>query len=130
VSEENLQLESELNGAFVTADRMYKGEKLAPYTEGSRLLCLQVRDEADSPIWFVWSFLYMHLLLAQDRREAIRMAWDRDGFREKLLEWISDKTEQDRLAASNLVGSVLDEAAQARVEVIPAGGLQAPPGNV
>jgi hypothetical protein len=28
------------------------------------------------------------------------------------------------------VGSVLDEAAQARVEVIPAGGLQAPPGNV
>ena len=129
MSEENLQLDAELNASFVTPERFFKGEKLAPYTEGSRLLCLQVRDEADSPIWFIWSFLYMHLLLARDRRAAIRMAWDRDGFREKLLEWISDKNEEDRLVAGNLVGAILDEAAKARVEVIPAGGLQAPPGN-
>lgn len=126
---DDLKLDAELDGSFVTPDRFFKGEKLATYTEGSRLLCLQVRDEADSPIWFVWSFLYMHLLLAKDRRSAIRLAWDREAFREKLLDWISDKNDEDRSAASSLVGSVLDEAAKARVEVIPSGGLQAPPGN-
>jgi len=124
---EELQLEAELNAAFVAPDRLYKGEPLAPYTEGSRLLCLQVRDEADSPIWFIWSFLYMHLLLAKDRRSAIRLAWDKDAYREKLLDWIADKTEEDRAAAGALVGSILDEAARGRVEVLPPSGPQAPP---
>ena len=126
---EELQLEAELNAAFVSPERLFLGQPLAPYTEGSRLLCLQVRDEADSPIWFVWSFLYMHLLLAKDRKSAIRLAWDRDAFREKLIDWIADKTEDDRLAASTLVSSILDEAARGRVEVVPPSGPQAPPGN-
>lgn len=126
---EELQLEAELNAAFVSPERLFRGQPLAPYTEGSRLLCLQVRDEADSPIWFVWSFLYMHLLLAKDRKSAIRLAWDRDAFREKLIDWIADKTEDDRLAASTLVSSILDEAARGRVEVVPPSGPQAPPGN-
>lgn len=124
---DEIQLEAELNAAFVAPERAYKGEPLAPYTEGSRLLCLQVRDEADSPIWFVWSFLYMHVLLARDRKAAIRLAWDRDGFREKLLDWMADKTEEDRAAASALVGAILDEASRGRVEVIPPSGPQAPP---
>lgn len=128
---DDLQLEAELNSAFVAPDRLFKGERMAPYTEGSRLLCLQVRDDADSSIWFVWSFVYMHLLLAKDRKTAIRLAWDKDAFREKLLEWISDKNEEDRTAASALVGSILDEASKSRVEVLPPSGPQAPPtGNV
>ena len=125
---EELKLEDELNAAFVSPDRFFKGEKLAPYTEGSRLLCLQVRDEGDSSLWFVWSFLYMHLLLAKDRRAAIRLAWDRDAYREKLLDWMADKTEADRAVASQLVAAILDEAAKGAVEVIPSGGPQ-PPGN-
>lgn len=128
---DDLQLEAELNSDFVAPDRLFKGERMAPYTEGSRLLCLQVRDDADSSIWFVWSFVYMHLLLAKDRKTAIRLAWDKDAFREKLLEWISDKNEEDRTAASALVGSILDEASKSRVEVLPPSGPQAPPtGNV
>lgn len=126
---EDIKLEEELNASFVSPDRHYKGEKLAPYTEGSRLLCLQVRDDADSSLWFVWSFLYLHILLAKDRKAAIRLAWDKDAFREKLLDWISDKTEDDRVAATNLVGSILDEAGKAKVEIVPPSGPQAPPGN-
>lgn len=126
---DELQLEAELNAAFVSPERLFRGQPLAPYTEGSRLLCLQVRDDADSPIWFVWSFLYMHLLLAKDRKSAIRLAWDRDAFREKLIDWIADKTDDDRQAASDLVGAILDEASRGRVEVIPPAGPQAPPGN-
>lgn len=125
---DDLKIEEELNAAFVAPQRTFRGEALAPYTEGSRLLCLQVRDDADSSIWFVWSFVYMHLLLARDRRAAIRLAWDKDAFREQLLDWIADKTDQDRLAAGELVGSILDEAAKGRVEVIPT-AVQAPPGN-
>lgn len=126
---EDIRLEDELNASFVSPERFFKGDKLAPYTEGSRLLCLQVRDDADSSLWFVWSFLYMHLMLAKDRRAAIRLAWDKDAFREKLLEWISDKTDHDRTTANNLVGSILDEAEKAKVEVLPPTGPQAPPGN-
>lgn len=85
-------LEQDLDEAFIAPDTFFKGEKLAPYTEGSRLLMLQVRDEADSAIYFVWSFVYIHILLAQDRRAAIKLAWDRDAFREKLLDWSENMT--------------------------------------
>jgi len=126
---DEISLETELNAVFVAPDRTFQGQPLAPYTEGSRLLCLQVRDEADSSIWFVWSFVFMHLLLAKDRRAAIRLAWDRETFREKLIDWIADKTLDDRAAASSLVASILDEASRGRVEVIPPAGPNAPPGN-
>ena len=125
---DELRQEEELNAAFVAPARAFRGQPLAPYTEGSRLLCLQVRDDADSSLWFVWSFLYMHILLAQDRPAALRLAWDRDAFRARLLEWVADKNDQDRLTAGELVGAILDEAARGRVEVIPQ-ALQAPPGN-
>lgn len=54
MSEENLI--EELDNAFITPDRFFKDEKLAPYTEGSRLLMLQVRDENDSAIYFLQVF--------------------------------------------------------------------------
>ena len=64
----------ELNASFVSPDREFKGEKLAQYTEGSRLLLMQVRDDGDSSIYFIWSFLYLHILLAKNRKEAIKLA--------------------------------------------------------
>ena len=70
----------------------------------------------------------MHLLIAEDRKTAISLAWNRAEYREKLLDWIVDKTEDDRIEASNLVGSILEEASRGRVEVI-ASSVQAPPGK-
>jgi hypothetical protein len=118
-----------LNSAFVSPDRYLKDQRLAPYTEGSRLLLLQVRDDADSSIYFIWSFLYVHILLAKDRKAAIRLAWNKDEFREKLMEWSEDMTPEDRDTAGLLVAAILGEANKSRVAVIPDKKPIGDPGN-
>jgi hypothetical protein len=118
----------ELDNSLISPDRYFKDQKLAPYTEGSRLLMLQVRDDSDSAIYFVWSFIYLHILLAEDRKRAIRLAWDKDAFREKLMDWIAEMSEEDRNTASVMCSSILSEANKARVSVISS-AIAAPPGN-
>jgi hypothetical protein len=118
----------ELDNSLISPDRYFKDQKLAPYTEGSRLLMLQVRDDSDSAIYFVWSFIYLHILLAEDRKRTIRLAWDKDAFREKLMDWIAEMSEDDRTTASIMCSSILSEANKARVNVIPS-AIAAPPGN-
>jgi hypothetical protein len=118
----------ELDNSLISPDRYFKDQKLAPYTEGSRLLMLQVRDDSDSAIYFVWSFIYLHILLAEDRKKTIRLAWDKDAFREKLMDWIAEMSEDDRTTASIMCSSILSEANKARVNVIPS-AIAAPPGN-
>jgi hypothetical protein len=126
MSEENLL--QELDDAFIAPDRYFKNEKLAPYTEGSRLLILQTRDPSDSPIFFVYSFVYVHVLLAKNRKAAIKLAWDKDAFRERVLEWSENISEKERDDAALLVTSILNQANKARVNVIPS-GVPEPPGN-
>jgi hypothetical protein len=118
----------ELDNSLISPDRFFKDQRLAPYTEGSRLLMLQVRDDGDSAIYFVWSFIYLHILLAEDRKKTIRLAWDKDAFREKLMDWIAEMTEDDRNTASVMCSAILSEANKARVNVIPS-AIAAPPGN-
>jgi len=118
----------ELDNSLISPDRFFKDQRLAPYTEGSRLLMLQVRDDSDSAIYFVWSFIYLHILLAEDRKRTIRLAWDKDAFREKLMDWIAEMSEDDRTTASIMCSSILSEANKARVNVIPS-AIAAPPGN-
>jgi len=118
----------ELDNSLISPDRFFKNQRLAPYTEGSRLLMLQVRDDSDSAIYFVWSFIYLHILLAEDRKKTIRLAWDKDAFREKLMDWIAEMTEDDRNTASVMCSAILAEANKARVNVIPS-AIAAPPGN-
>jgi hypothetical protein len=118
----------ELDNSLISPDRYFKDQKLAPYTEGSRLLMLQVRDDSDSAIYFVWSFIYLHILLAEDRKRTIRLAWDKDAFREKLMDWIAEMSEEDRNNASIMCSAILSEANKARVNVIPS-AIAAPPGN-
>ena len=118
----------ELDNSLISPDRFFKDQRLAPYTEGSRLLMLPVRDDSDSAIYFVWSFIYLHILLAEDRKKTIRLAWDKDAFREKLMDWIAEMTEDDRNTASVMCSAILAEANKARVNVIPS-AIAAPPGN-
>jgi hypothetical protein len=118
----------ELDNSLISPDRFFKDQRLAPYTEGSRLLMLQVRDDSDSAIYFVWSFIYLHILLAEDRKKTIRLAWDKDAFREKLMDWIAEMSEDDRNTASVMCSAILSEANKARVNVIPS-AIAAPPGN-
>jgi len=116
----SISLEEELNSAFISTEKEFMGEKLAPYTEGSRLLLLQVRDDNDSSIYFIWSFIYVHLLLAKNKKDAIKLCWNKDLFREKIMEYIEVKTEADREVATTIVSNILDEAQKGKVDVIPA----------
>jgi len=111
-------LNDELNSAFIANERQFKGEAIAPYTEGSRLLLLQVRDEGDSSVFFIWAFLYMHIQLAKSKKEAIKLAWNKDLFREKVMDWVIGKTEQDRVDATNIVSSIIEESQRGQVEAI------------
>lgn len=109
---------SELNSTFISPDREFKGQKLAPYTEGSRLLLLQVRDDGDSSLYFIYAFLFIHIMLLKNRKEAINLAWKKDDFREKLFEFMSGLDNNDLAVATALVGSIIDEAAKGQVTII------------
>jgi hypothetical protein len=114
-------LDSELNSAFIALEREFCGEKLAPYTEGSRLLLMQAKSDEDSSIFFVWAFIFLHIQLAKNRKEAIKIAWNKEGFREKVLDWADTKTPADRDKATNLVGEILEESSKGAVEAIKTG---------
>jgi hypothetical protein len=124
----SISLDEELNSSFVSPEREFLGEKLAPYTEGSRLLLLQVRDDEDSSLFFVWAFIYMHIQLFKNRKEAIKLAWNKNLFREKVIEWMENKTNVERDIAGNLVSSIVEEANKGQVEPIPS-TTPAQPGN-
>lgn len=111
-------LNDELNSAFIPNERQFKGETIAPYTEGSRLLLLQVRDDGDSSVFFVWSFLFLHIQLAKSKKETIKLAWNKDLFREKVMDWVCDKNEQDRIEATNIVSSIIEQSQKGQVEPI------------
>jgi hypothetical protein len=115
----SISLEEELNSAFISPEKDFMGEKLAPYTEGSRLLLMQVRDDNDSSIYFIWSFIYVHILLAKNKKEAIKLCWNRDLFREKIMDYIDGKTDENRESATSIVSAMLDEAQKGKVDVIP-----------
>ena len=114
-------LDSELNSMFVSPEREFLGEPLAPYTEGSRLLIMQTKTDEDVPIFFVWAFIYLHILLKKNKKDAIKLAWNRDLFREKVIDWAEAKTEKDREAATNLVSQILEESGKGAVEPITTG---------
>ena len=118
----SISLEEELNSAFISPQKEFMGEKLAPYTEGSRLLLLQVRDDNDSSIYFIWAFIYIHIQIAKNKKDAIKLAWNKDLFREKIMEYIEGKNEADREIATSLVSNILDEASKGKIEKIPTPG--------
>ncbi|NBW99772.1 hypothetical protein EBR03_09405 [bacterium] len=114
----------ELNSSFVSPERTFKDKTLAPYTEGSRLLLLQIRDNGDSSIYFIYSFIFIHILLKENRKEAINLCWDKEKFRERLFDWISGHSESDLSKASSIVSQMIEEAIRGRVEIISSGQTQ------
>lgn len=116
-------LDSELNSAFVSGEREFMGQALAPYTEGSRMLLMQARSDDDSAVYFVWAFVFLHIQLKKNRKETIRLVWDKIKFRENLLDWVLDKSEEDREKATILVNDILEEAMKGKVEPIISGGV-------
>jgi hypothetical protein len=117
----SISLDEELNSIFVSPEREFCGDSLAPYTEGSRLLLLQAKTDEDIPLFFVWAFVFLHIQLAKNRKDTIRLAWDKESFRDKVLQWADTKTEAQREQATSLVGAILEEASKGIVEPIKTG---------
>jgi len=126
---EDIDLSQELDGAFVSGVRTWKGQVLAPYTEGSRILMSQIRGKEDVGLFFIYAFLFLHLELKKDRRNAIGLCWDKEAFREAVLDFSSSMSMTDRDLAASIVTSILDEADKAETEAIPTAKPIGPPGN-
>jgi hypothetical protein len=60
--------------------------------------------------------------LAKNRKEAIKIAWNKDNFRESLMDWVSNKTEADRDLATSLVSKIIEESNRGQVEVVADAG--------
>ena len=54
---------------------------------------------------------------------AIKLAWNKDLFREKIIEYIEGKNETSRDVATKIVSAMVDEAQKGRVEVVQTHGL-------
>ena len=121
-------LDLELNNAFISPAKTWQGQELAPYTEGSRLIMSQVRNKEDSGMYFIYSFLFIHLELKKDRKALLRLAWNVEEFRSRVMEFAC--TIKDSQAATAFVSAIFDEASLAQYEIVDnTGGLLAPPGN-
>ena len=117
----NISLDEELNSAFVANAKFYNGEKLADYTEGSRLLLLQVRSDEDTTMFFIWAFIFMHIQIAKNRQTAIELAWNKNLFRSRLLDWMENKNDEERSIASKLVETIVEESNKGEVTIVPSG---------
>lgn len=115
-------LNEELDSMFVSSKREFLGKPLSPYTEGSRLLLMQVRDDEDSHVYFVWSFVYLHIILAENREKAIGLAWNKSKFRQAVFDFLADKSREDCDTATAIATAMIEEANTARVGVAPGGG--------
>lgn len=114
-------LNDELESMFVQPGRVFKNKPLAPYTEGSRLLLMQVRDDEDSHIFFVWAFIFLHILLLENRQKAVALAWDKAKFRQEVLDFLNDQTQLDCDSATQIVTAMVNEASNAKVKVVSSG---------
>jgi hypothetical protein len=110
------ELSEALNNQFVMPPRMFLGQELAPYTEGSRILMSQIKENQDNSVYFVWAFIFLHIQLKKDRKSAVKLCWDKDAFRDSLIEYVSNKTESDRDLAIKIVSDALDDAKIAVLE--------------
>jgi hypothetical protein len=117
----NISLDEELNSAFIANAKYYNGEKLADYTEGSRLLLLQVRSDEDTTMFFIWAFIFMHIQIAKNRDTAIELAWNKNLFRSRLLDWMENKNDEERSIASKLVETIIEESNKGEVTIVPSG---------
>jgi hypothetical protein len=73
----------------------------------------QIREEADTTEFFIWSSLYC---LTRPRSELVKLAWDKAKFREAVLNWSDEFNEADFIEGVKIVDEIFSEIAEARVQ--------------
>jgi hypothetical protein len=106
-------LNKALDKSFVINERMFKGNKVGKFTLGTRIVMNQIREEADTTEFFIWSSLYC---LTHPRSELVKLAWDKAKFREAVLNWSDEFNESDFIEGVKIVDEIFSEIAEARVQ--------------
>jgi hypothetical protein len=106
-------LNKALDKSFVINERMFKGSKVGKFTLGTRIVMNQIREEADTTEFFIWSSLYC---LTHPRSELVKLAWDKAKFREEVLNWSDEFNEADFIEGVKIVDEIFSEIAEARVQ--------------
>jgi hypothetical protein len=106
-------LNKALDKSFVINERMFKGNKVGKFTLGTRIVMNQIREEADTTEFFIWSSLYC---LTHPRSELVKLAWDKAKFREAVLNWSDEFNEADFIEGVKIVDEIFSEISEARVQ--------------
>jgi hypothetical protein len=106
-------LNKALDKSFVINERMFKSNKVGKFTLGTRIVMNQIREEADTTEFFIWSSLYC---LTHPRSELVKLAWDKAKFREAVLNWSDEFNEADFIEGVKIVDEIFSEIAEARVQ--------------
>lgn len=108
-----------LDKVFALGERQFKGEKLNKFTLGHRIILNQVREESDSTEFFVWATMFC---LVTPRSELIKLGWDKNKFREAVLNWADKFIEQDFIDAVKIIEDVFKEINNSKVVSDGGGG--------
>ena len=106
-------LNKALDKSFVINERMFKGIRVGKFTLGTRIVMNQIREEADTTEFFIWSSLYC---LTHPRSELVKLAWDKAKFREAVLNWSDEFNEADFVEGVKIVDEIFSEISEARVQ--------------
>ena len=74
-------------------------------------------------MFFIWAFIFMHIQIAKNRDMAIELAWNKNLFRSRLLDWMENKNDEERSIASKLVETIIEEANRGEVTIVPSGAI-------
>jgi len=107
-------LNKTLDKSFVINERSFKGYKINKFSLGTRIVINQIREDSDTTEFFIWSTLYC---LTQPRSDLVKLAWDKAKFRESVLNWSDEFTEQDFMDGVKIVDEIFSEITDARVQI-------------
>ena len=108
-----------LDKTFALGERQFKGEKLNKFTLGHRIILNQIREEADSTEFFIWSTLFC---LVTKRERLVELGWDKNKFRGAVLDWADKFVESDFVEAVKIVEDVFKEISDSKVITDGGGG--------
>lgn len=104
-----------MNDDYILPAHEFKGQELHAWCEATRVLYLNIFEESNIT-FSCYSLIYLLAEYAKDKKGTIKTVFNKDKFRENVMEWISEFTEDDRKTASELAALILDDGERGKVE--------------
>lgn len=108
------------DNAFLELTSEFKGQELSPWTEKTRLLYLGVMEDGNS-VYSCYALVFLLLKYHAAPKEAVNLAFNREAFRDAVLDWAETFEDGDRDECITLASSILESGAKGKVEAMPGG---------